>query len=198
MVRGQTGWRLGQIRAPGNALIEPAAAAEIVDAALQIIDCTVDERLIDREPFQLMVESVRIHGAELFDSTAIERIAGELRYIKGTSRGLAHGSYCIVEGTHGFIQFMADSEGSELLCEIQSHKFVPEIDSSLTDAAVSLITGCGFQWPDGKQNFLRWFAVQTDDQVLGLAAFALGILHHLFQQNSQVDFRIKTHFVEDD
>ena len=198
MVRRKHGWGLGQIRAPGNALVKPAAAAEIVDAAQQIIDCTVDDRSIVREPFQPLVESVRIRGVEWFHSAAIERIAGELQYIKGTSHGLDHGSYCIVEGTHGFVQFMADSEGNEFLCEIQSHKFVPEIESRLTDAAVSLITGCGFQWPDGKHNFLRWFTVSTDDELHALAGFALGILHLVFEQNPEADFSINTHFAEDD
>ena len=198
MVRGKNGWSLGQIRAPGNALVKPAAAAEIVDAAQQIIDCTVDDRPIVREPFQPMVESVRIHGVELFPSAAIDRIAGELQYIKGTSHGLNHGSFCIIEGTHGFIQFMADSEGNEFLCEILSNRFVREVESRLTDSTVSLITGCGFQWPDGKHNFLRWFTVSTDDALHALAGFALGILHLVFEQNPEADFRINTHFAEDD
>ena len=92
MVRGKNGWGLGQIRAPGNALVNPVAAAEIVHAAQQIIDCTVDDRPIDKEPFQPMVESVRVHGAELFPARAIERIAGDLQYIRGTSLGLDQGS----------------------------------------------------------------------------------------------------------
>jgi hypothetical protein len=198
MVRGENGWALGQIRAPGNALVEPAAAAEIVDAAQQIIDCTVDDRPILREPFQPLVESVRIHGSEWIPAAAIERIAAELQYIKGTSHGLDHGSYCIVEGTHGFIQFMAVSESNEFLCEIQSHRFVREIERRLTDSAVSLITGCGFQWPDGQYNFLRWFTASIVDELHALAGFALGILHLVFEQNSEADFRINTHFTEDD
>ena len=198
LVRVKQTWSLGQIRAAGNALVKPAAAAEIVHAAQRIIDCTVDDRSIVREPFQPVVESVRIRGVEWCPSAAIERIAGELQYIRGTSRGLNHGSFCILEGTHGFIQFMADSEGNEFLCEIQSHRFVPEVESRLTDAAVSLITGCGFQWPDGKHNFLRWFTVSTDDELHALAGFALGILHLVFEQNPEADFSINTHFAEDD
>jgi hypothetical protein len=198
MVRGKNGWALGQIRAPGNALVKPVAAREIVDAAQQVLDCTVDDRPIDREPFQPLIESVRIRGVEWFPASAIERIAGELQYIKGTSHGLHHRSYCIVEGTHGFIQFMADPEGSEFLCEIQSHRFAPEIESRLTDSAVSLITGCGFQWPDGQHNFLRWFTVNTDDELHALAGFALGILHLVFEQNPEADLKINTHFAEND
>jgi hypothetical protein len=199
LVRGKNGWGLGQIRAPGNALVKPASAAEIVHAAQQIIDCTVDDRPIDREPFQTLIDSVRIDGIELFSSAAIDRIASELRYIRGKSLGLNRGSFCIVEGTHGFVQFMADSEGNEFLCEIQSHQFVREIESRLTDSAVSLITGCGFQWPNSRQNFLRWFSVRSnDDELHGLAAFALGILHRVFEQDSEADLRINTHFAEDD
>jgi hypothetical protein len=197
LVRGENGWGLGQIRAPGNLLVKSAAAAEIVRAAQHIIDCTVDDRPIVREPFQPLVESMRIHGMELFSSAAIEGIAGELRYIRGTSLGLNRGSFSIVEGTHGFVQFMADSEGNEFLCEIQSHQFVPEIEGRLTDSAVSLITGCGFQWPNGKHNFLRWFSVLTDDELCGLAAFTLGILHRVFEQEPGVGLRINTHFAED-
>jgi hypothetical protein len=198
LVRKKHGWSLGQIRAPGNALVKPAAAAEIVHAAQRIIDCTADDRPIDREPFQPIVESVRSRGVELFHSETIERIAAELQDIRGTSRGLDHGSYCIVEGTHGFIQFMADSEGNEFLSEIQSHRFVREVESRLTDSAVSLITGCGFQWPKGKHNFLRWFTVSTDDELHALARFAMGILHFVFEQNQEADLRINTHFAEDE
>jgi hypothetical protein len=198
LVRVKQAWRLGQIRAAGNVLMKPAAAAEIVEAVQQIIDSTADDRPIDREPFLSAVESVRIHGVELFDSAAIGRIAGELKYIKGTSHGLDHGSYCIVEGTHGFIQFMADSEGDEFLCEIQSHKFAPEVGGRLTDSAVSLVTGCGFQWPHGKHNFLRWFSVSTDDELHTLAGFALGILSLVFKQSPEADLRINTQIGEDD
>ncbi len=126
----------------------------------------------------------------------MERIAGELQYIRGTSLGLDQGSYCIVEGTDGFIQFMADREGVEFLCEIRSHKFVPEMESLLTDSAVSLITGCGFRWPNGKHNFLRWFTIHTHDELRALAAFALGVLHSVYEQSRELEFRIKTHLAE--
>jgi hypothetical protein len=63
---------------------------------------------------------------------------------------------------------------------------------------VNLITGCGFQSPNDKQNFLRWFTVQTNDELCGLAAFALGILHRVFEQDPEIDLRINTHFAEDD
>jgi hypothetical protein len=98
---------------------------------------------------------VRVDGIASFPAAAIDQIAGELRYISGKSLGPERGSFCIIEGTHGFIQFMADSEGDEFLCEIQSHRFVPEVERRLTDSVVSLIIGCGFQWPSEKQNFLR-------------------------------------------
>ena len=196
LVRGKQGWSVGQVRASGNALVKQEDAAEIVQAALQIGNCTVDERPFDREPFEAGIERVRTHAVKLFPSSAVERIAGELRYINGTSLALDNGSFCIIEGANGYVQFMADSEGKEYLCEIQSHRFVPEIETRLTDSVVSLISDCGFQWPDDKQNFFRWFSGETDDDLRGLAEFALGILNGVFEQSPDDDFSIDTRLAE--
>lgn len=71
---------------------------------------------------------------------------------------------------------MADREGEEYLCEIQSHHFVPEMEARLIDPVVSLISECGFRWPEGEQNFARCFPTPTDADVEKLAEFTLGIL----------------------
>ncbi len=111
-----------------------------------------------------------------------DRLAAALCTIRGRTRALGRGTgaYCIFSSELGHVQFMADTTGAEFLCEIQSHHFYVPVERRLTDAAVILISDSGFVWPVGKQNFARWFSVDTEADVDALAQFSLGVLNEIF------------------
>jgi hypothetical protein len=76
-----------------------------------------------------------------------------------------------------YVQFLARERCYS--CEICSHRFVPEMEPRLTDAAVETLEACGFRWPGAKQNFARRLPVQGRDDCVRLADLAFGALHAL-------------------
>jgi hypothetical protein len=170
------GWTVGPIRAAGNKRAREEETQKIAKAAVEIIARTPDTGDRYHDHFEAAVDSVRGHARGMFDSGMTQQVTNLLRSIRGRSLALDNGSYCIAETESGYVQFMADMVGDEYLCEIQSHHFVPEMEMRLTDLVVSLVTGCGFQWPERKQNFLHWFRTPTDGDVEKLAEFARQLL----------------------
>lgn len=164
--------------------------------AQRLIDQTAGNTGVDRDPCEAAIDSVREHAEAVFTSKVIQRIARQLVLIRGKSLPDS-GSFCVIEGKNGYVQFMADvGDGKRYWCEIQSHQFVPETEKWLTDSAVSLIVACGFRWPDEEQNFGRYFWVKTDDEVVKLAQFALGILSRIFDQTPRMRLKLETKIAE--
>ena len=128
------------------------------------------------------VQEVCKQARALFPVGQLDDVADVLRDIRGKSQGLGTGTnaYCIFEGRNGYVQFMADVDGREFLCEVQSHHYYAPVQMHLTDEVVGLLAGCGFQWPKGEQNFSRWLTVDGDDGIFNLAEFILGILNKVF------------------
>jgi hypothetical protein len=191
LIRAGDQWELGQIAAKNDEPVNEHEAAKILDAAQEIIDRTVKDRGITRDPCAATIDSVREQARKLFPAKTIERVARELRLIRGKSLP-GSGSFCVIEGRHGYIQLMAGIEKTRYWCELQSHQFVPETEARLTDPIVSLIRACGFRWPEDEQNFGRHFWVGDNSDVSYLAEFALGILNRVFDQMPRMRLKLET------
>jgi len=196
LVYSNEGWKIGQIKAAENGAVNQEESQKIRQVAMELIRNAPPRREAP-DASENIIESLSDYGQTTFGAANVNRLAGELQTIRGKSLASTNGSYCIIEVQTGYVQFMADIGGrEEILCEIQSHHFAPEMEPLLTDSLVSLILGCGFDWPDGEQNFARWFFVRSDDDVRRLAALALGLLEQCFCSGSSTDFTVKTHIAE--
>jgi hypothetical protein len=196
LVRTGDRWDVGQIAAYDDEQVNQRETARIMRAAQDIIDRTAgacDGAASD--PREAVVQDVCADARRMFSPRTVARVARQLRLIRGKSLP-GSGSFCVIEGEHGYVQFMADEEGKQYWCEIQSHQFATEMEARLTDSVVSLIRGCGFRWPELDQNFGRYFSVATDDEVAKLASFALGMLNRIFDHAPGMRLKLETKLAE--
>lgn len=159
LVRAGDRWEVGQIAAANDETVNARETAKIMQAAQEILDRTVRPGGCEKDPHAAAIAAVRSQARAVFPQRTVERVARQLRLIRGKSLPDS-GSFCVIEGKHGYVQFMADESGKRYWCEIQSHQFVPETEARLTDSVVSLIRSCGFRWPEEDQNFGRYFGLQ--------------------------------------
>jgi len=66
--------------------------------------------------------------------------------------------------------------GSVYICEIGSHRYVPEIEARLTEKIFYFLNSAGFEWPKGLANFTRRFFISDAPDLDMLAKFSLGAL----------------------
>jgi hypothetical protein len=88
---------------------------------------------------------------------------------------------------------MSSPDGSEYLCEISSHKYLPAVNRYLSEDAVEVIDRAGFAWPRKRANFLRWFKVSSEDDIQAMAEFGLAILARVFKHGSGQALEVKWH-----
>jgi hypothetical protein len=148
-------WRLGRILGPQN---QPLPLTEIEAirwwAEILLAGERKDGR-VNNDEADVVIRSLCSQARDNFTIEERASLAAALRDIRGKTHGLGPdtSAYCIFETDNGHIQFMADVDSREYLCEIQSHPYCAAVEPKLTDDVVTLITGSGFRWPRGRQNF---------------------------------------------
>ena len=140
------------------------------------------------------VEALRARARESFGAGDIAELIGSLQSSVGKSRSWTDGAFAIFELERGgFVQFMSSPDGTEYLCEISSHKYNDAVDRTLTAEVVDLIEKAGFVWPNGTNNFLRWFNVSSEEDIRALAELALAVLSSIFGHRQGQNLTVKTH-----
>ena len=170
--RTDLGWRLGDIGGFSNLPL----AADTVESVRRTVGKNL-EGALDSVPTPTGIKSLVDLGARSFSAEERAGVADRLWSIYGRSLSATCGAYCIFEHAGLYVQFLAGERG--YLCEICSHRFLPEMEPRLTDAAVEALEACGFRWPGARQNFARRLPVQGHEDCVRLADFALGALHAL-------------------
>jgi hypothetical protein len=170
--RTDLGWRLGEIGGFSNLPL----SAETVESIRRTVGETL-EGALDSVPIPTGIESLADLGTMSFSAEERAVVADRLWSIYGRSLSPTRGAYCIFEYAGLYVQFLAAERSYR--CEICSHRFVPEMEPRLTDAAVESLEACGFRWPGAKENFGRRLPVQGREDCVRLADFALGALHAL-------------------
>jgi hypothetical protein len=195
LVRRVDGWVPGDILGRGNSVV-PADTAEKIRTELQRLAKTIPitaESSISAHQ-DACIERLLTLARKSFSEVDIVELAGPLRSIQGRSQSWTKGAFTVIEMDSGeFIQFMCSPDGKEYLCEICSHKYNDDVNEVLTADIVDLIEECGFVWPIGKDNFLRWFNVSSEEDVHAMAELALSILGRVFGHRKGLSLTIRTH-----
>ena len=195
LVRQDDGWVPGDILGRGNSAVS-AGMVEKIRGELQRLAKTISttaETSISAEQ-DASIKRLRTVARESFADVDIAEVLGPLRSIQGKSQSWTNGAFAIVEMESGrFVQFMCSPDGKEYLCEICSHKYNDDVNEVLTADVVDLIEKCGFVWPNGKDNFLRWFNVSCEEDIRATAELALAILARFFGHRKGVGLTIRTH-----
>lgn len=189
-----TGWKPGDIKGPRNQAIDEELDRHVrQELALLARHLAAEDSSTTDKCTQNTLDGLRDFARANFPAAETDRLAGDLLKIRGRTRAWTDGAYTIfsIEGA-GFVQFMSDTDGDEYLCEIASHKFVPERAKYLTASAIDIIEGSGFLWPNGRENFLRWFPVTRPDDCRRLAELSLGLLAKVFGHAAGNALAIKT------
>jgi hypothetical protein len=117
--------------------------------------------------------------------------------VKIRGRSLGQGpetnAYCIFKTDRGCVQFMDQDCGREFLCEIQSHRYSPELDQTLNARIGELLDAAGLSWPRGAQNFRRRFVVCDDEEIRRLALLALCFLREIFGLQDPSSITVEAH-----
>jgi hypothetical protein len=176
------GWRVGSILGSRNTRLAFDVHERIRWWANLLVAGLHEESAPPADSTVPAVRALCDRARAKFGIEACESLAAALREIRGKTKAFGWGmsAYCVFSGEEGYVQLMADTRGAEFLCEIQSHHFHAPVERRLTNAAVTLISECGFAWPVGEQNFSRWFSVDTEADVDSLAQFCLGVLGEVF------------------
>ncbi len=195
LIRQEDGWVPGDILGRGNSVV-PANTAEKIRTELQRLAETIRttaESSVAAEQ-DACIERLRTLARESFADVDVAELVGPLRSIQGRSQSWTNGAYAIVNVESGkYVQFLCSPDGKEYLCEICSHKYDDEVNEVLTADIVDLIEKCGFVWPNGEDNFLRWFNVSSETDVHAMAELALAILARVFGHRNGLRLTIKTH-----
>jgi hypothetical protein len=195
LVRQGDGWAPGDVLGPGNSAV-PARLVERIRAELQRLATpisTTEESASSKEE-DAYIEMLRGLARESFAAAAVAELTGPLRSIQGKSRSWTNSAFAIVAMESGrFVQFMSSPDGKEYLFEIVSHKYNNEVNEVLTADIVDLIERAGFVWPNGTDNFLRWFNVSSEEDIHALAELALAILSRVFGHRKGLGLTIRTH-----
>ena len=193
LVRRPEGWEPGDIRGPENGPVPESLAAEVRSElcrmAKSITDDPANWRAVDA-----YLDTMRVGAQHSFSAADIDGVARQLETIHGKSLSWSEGAFLILSvPRRGYIQFMCSPDGSEFLCEIQSHKFVDSDGEYLDSDAVELIERAGFVWPVRKANFQRWFNGETAKDIRDIAEVSLAVLHRLFDCSSAAQLKAKVH-----
>jgi hypothetical protein len=104
-----------------------------------------------------------------------------LESILGKSKSWQNGAYVIAQtDPDRYVQFMSSPDGTEILFEIVSHKYQPNVEEHLTAEAVDVIERSGFVWPTRTANFRRWCNVGSPEDLQVIAELALAVLARVF------------------
>lgn len=195
LVRLPDQWVPGNVLGPANAPV-PAELAGTIQDELRRLAASTPAGGRSREAVRqdAYVEGLCEDAGAAFGADAIERFAEPLRLIRAKSRSWSDGAFTAFVVESGcYVQFMSSPDGNEYLCEISSHKYVDGVDDFLTAEAVDVIESAGFVWPTGNDNFLRWFTVSSDEQLVTMAELALAILERVFRHRAGQAVKIETH-----
>jgi hypothetical protein len=179
-------WRLGQILGPQNKSLPFVEVEPIRRFAEALLAGEHTHGEASNDEANATIRALCSRARRAFTVEERDRVAAALRDIRGKTQRLGSdtSAYCIFGADQGFVQFMADVDCHEYLCEIQSHHYSASVGRKLTDEIVNLIAGSGFHWPCRRQNFSRWFRVRTDADIDTLTEFSLGILNEVFGHES--------------
>jgi hypothetical protein len=190
-----TGWHLGRILGPQNQPLPLAEVTPIRCWAELLLAGEPDDGAVPSDRTDVTILSLCSRARHKFSVGDRDPLAAALREIRGKTQGLGPGTsaFCIFECKQGHIQFMADVDSHEYLCEVQSHHYVASMELRLTNKIVSLLADSGFRWPRGRENFSRWFTVSTEADVERLAEYSLGILNEIFGHKPGSDLDVTVH-----
>lgn len=185
----------GAVLGVGNTSVSAKLAEELVPELRRLGEAISpvqhSERETQREAYLL---GLRQRAREASSAEDVGEFAKALSSIRGRSRSWGNGAYAIFEPDRGgFVQFMSSPDGNEYLCEIQSHKYNRELDQTLDADFTDLVERAGFVWPIGKDNFLRWFNVSREGEIVALAEITLAILESAFGHRAGESVNVKIH-----
>ena len=188
-------WIPGDILGPKNTAVAEPLASQIRTELQRLASSTaVEEESTDCQKEKARIDKLQKTGRTTFAASEVELLADALRSILGKSISWTDGAYAIFElKCEGYVQFMSSPDGTEFLCEINSHKYGPGVNKFLTADAVDLIETAGFVWPTSKSNFLRWFTISTDEDIRRTAEIALAILSGVFRHRKGQKVLVKMH-----
>ena len=197
-LRTPTGWRLGQILGVGN---EPLSASErspiIAAAKFMLADAPENADDYDNRSDNA-IDSLAQSAAIWSSQKEFDRLTRALANIRGRSVGRRPetNAYCVFSTDQGYVQFMDQDHGRELLCEIQSHRYSRELDQNLNARVGELLEAVEFSWPRGAQNFRRRFAVSDDVDIRRFALLALCFLREIFGLRDPTSVTVEVHAPE--
>ena len=193
--RENRGWVPGDILGPENAVVPDQTVTHVRTELQRLADLIGDTVMPPNvQAEEAYVDSLREQARRSFSAEEIATISHPLQSIQGKSRSWTKGAFVIFQLANGrFVQFMNSPDGAEYICEISSHKFSDEVDVFLSDHVVDLIDQAGFVWPQGRDNFMRWFGVACKADIVALAELALGILAGAFGHLPKQRVMITTH-----
>lgn len=195
IVRQGESWVQGEVFGYANQSVAPDLERQVRDELVRLAKPLFAHDL----PAKIRAEddctmALRQDARKVFSKDEIETFAASLRTIRGRSRSWTNGAFTIFELPDGlYVQFMSSPDGSEYLMEISSHNYVDNVDKYLRSDAIEVIEAAGFEWPNGAGNFLRWFNISSEGDILALAELTLAILASLFGCRTVQGVIVKTH-----
>jgi hypothetical protein len=168
-------WRLGNLRGWKNETVSALTHAEI--------KCAVNAwSATSGRPGASTFSALRFVGRQArqaardYPVVLSNQLRFELEAIRGKSVAGRNHAYCVFEYGDGYIQYASDEWGNVYICEIGSHRYVPEIEARLTENVFIFLNAAGFEWPKGRANFTRQFFISDARDLDTLANFSLAAL----------------------
>jgi hypothetical protein len=167
-------WRLGNVRGWKNKTISARTQSEIERAVNAWVTATGRPRKSKSKQLQFVLRQAK-QAARNYPAVLYNQLRSELEIIRGKSVGRDF-AYCVFEYGHGYIQYASDPWGNVYICEIGSHRYVPEMEDRLNEKVFYFLQAAGFEWPKGRANFARRFVISEARDLDALAKFSLAVL----------------------
>jgi hypothetical protein len=172
---GARRWRLGNVRGWKNATVSALTHAEI-ESAVNAWSATSGRPRASTFSALGFVRRQARQAARAYPAVLSNQLRSELEAIRGKSVAGRDNAHCIFNYGDGYIQCASDEWGNVYICEISSHRYVPEIEARLTEKVFYFLNAAGFEWPKGLANFTRRFFISDTHDLDELAKFSLAAL----------------------
>jgi hypothetical protein len=167
-------WRLANVRGWNNEPVSTLTHAEIGSAVNAWSAANRGSRTSPSSGLRFVARQAR-QAARNYPAVLCNQLRSELEAIRGKSVGRDF-AYCIFNHGEGHIQYASDPWGNIYICEIGSHRYVPEIEARLSEEVFYFLNAAGFEWPKGRANFTRRFFISDTRDLDTLAKFSLAAL----------------------
>lgn len=194
LVRRDGVWRISEAKGTANAALSSSTQQKIRGAVGRALG---PESLVNPPPppppIGPGIAAAMEIGRTRFSDQERATITGVLIRIRGRSRAIDNGAFCIIDKGPFFVQFLSRVTAPSFLTEISSHRFQPTFAERVTEKGIDFLDGCGFSWPRENANFAFDLPGATDEDCAAAASFALGALAVLFGHRAGGRSQIKLH-----